>query len=186
VGAVLTQNTNWRNVERAIANLRRAKLVSWRALREVPQSRLAGLIRPAGYFNVKARRLKNLVDWLWTGHGGKLESLKRIPLDEARRELLSVNGVGPETADSILLYALDRPTFVIDAYTKRLLRRHHLIGPKADYDEAKELFERRLPRDARMFNEYHALIVAVAKRHCRTKAQCAGCPLEEFEHDGAR
>jgi endonuclease-3 related protein len=186
VGAVLTQNTNWLNVEKAIVNLRRARLLSWQALREVSPAKLAELIRPAGYFNVKARRLKNLVDWLWSRHAGKLSRLRKAPMAQSREELLSVNGVGPETADSILLYALDHPSFVVDAYTKRVLRRHGVVGSNAGYDDVKGLFELHLPRDVRLFNEYHALIVAVAKKHCRSTAKCKGCPLELFEHDAAR
>jgi len=183
IGAILTQNTNWRNVERAIENLRRSGLVDWTALRDVPLRKLADLIRPAGYYNVKARRLKNFVAWLWTSHGGSLEGLGRLPLGEARHQLLAVSGIGPETADSILLYALGRPTFVVDAYTRRILRRHGMIEDGADYDRVKAVCESRLPRDERLFNEYHALIVAVGKRHCRRRAQCAGCPLEGFSHD---
>lgn len=183
IGAILTQNTNWQNVEKAIAQLRAAGLIDWAALRDVAIERLAELIRPAGYYNVKARRLKNFVNWLWTSYDGELGKLCAVPLERLREELLSVNGVGPETADSILLYALERPSFVVDAYTARLARRHRMIDENADYESLKAMFEDHLPSDATLFNEYHALIVAVGKRHCKTRAQCKGCPLEGFDHD---
>jgi endonuclease-3 related protein len=182
VGAILTQNTNWKNVERAIVNLRGANCLSWEALRDIEVERLAELIRPAGYYNVKARRLKNLVTWLWERHGGDFDGLARRSVEAVRAELLSINGIGPETADSIVLYALDMPTFVVDAYTARVAGRHGLIDGDADYHDLKALLEDRLPPDAKLFNEYHALLVAVAKRHCRTRPVCDGCPLERFEH----
>lgn len=183
IGAILTQNTNWQNVEKAIAQLRAAGLIDWAALRDVAIERLAELIRPAGYYNVKARRLKNFVNWLWASYEGELGKLCAVPLARLREELLSVNGVGPETADSILLYALERPSFVVDAYTARLARRHRMIDENADYESLKAMFEDHLPSDAMLFNEYHALIVAVGKRHCKSRAQCEGCPLERFDHD---
>ncbi len=183
IGAILTQNTNWRNVEKAIAQLRASRLLDWKALRDVPVERLAEMIRPAGYYNVKANRLKNFAAWLWEYYGGDLGRLRDVPLERLREELLSVNGIGRETADSILLYALDKPSFVVDAYTARLARRHRLIDDDADYESLKALFEDHLPTDVKTFNEYHALIVAVGKRHCKTRARCEGCPLERFEHD---
>lgn len=183
IGAILTQNTNWQNVEKAIAQLRASRMIDWAALRDVATERLAELIRPAGYYNVKAKRLKNFVAWLWENYGGKLDRLRDVPLERLREELLTVNGIGRETADSILLYALDLPSFVVDAYTARLARRHRLIDEDADYEGLKALFEDHLPTDVAMFNEYHALIVAVGKRHCKPKARCEGCPLERFEHD---
>jgi endonuclease-3 related protein len=158
-------------------------MIDWAALRDVAIGRLAELIRPAGYYNVKARRLKNYVTWLWEHYGGDLTRLRDVPLERLREEMLSVNGIGRETADSILLYALNRPSFVVDAYTARLARRHRLIDEDADYERLKALFEDALPADERLFNEYHALIVAVGKRHCKSKAKCADCPLERFEHD---
>jgi endonuclease-3 related protein len=182
VGAILTQNTNWKNVERAIANLRDRGMLEWKALHQICVEELAQLIRPAGYYNIKARRLKHFVEWIWTRYGGSLDRLKNKPLPALREELLSINGIGPETADSILLYALNRPSFVVDAYTTRILRRHLLISDGAKYSEVKELFERALPQEPQLFNEYHALIVAVAKKHCRTRATCAGCPLDRFPH----
>ena len=183
IGAVLVQNTNWQNAEKAITRLRDAGMLSWEALYRVPIDELAELIRPAGYYKVKARRLKNLVTWLCERHGGRLENLRDIALPELREQLLAVNGIGPETADSILLYALEHPTFVVDTYTARVARRHGLIDAETDYYQLKSLFEDNLPEDARLFNEYHALLVAVGKRHCRPTARCAGCPLEPFEHE---
>jgi endonuclease-3 related protein len=183
VGAILTQNTNWRNVERALSNLRDAKLLDWKALRDVPAGRLARLIRPAGYYNVKAKRLKHFVAWLWRQHHGDLRLLRMLPLNQLRSELLGIHGIGPETADSILLYALDRPTFVIDAYTRRLAVRHGLVHGNPDYDKLKRYFEDRMPHSAKLYNEYHALVVAVGKKHCRPVARCEGCPLDGFAHD---
>ena len=184
LGAILTQNTNWRNVEKALVQLRQAGLIDWQALREVPVARLAELIRPAGYFNVKAQRLKNFVDWLWRRYEGRLEALLAVPLDRLREALLEVKGIGPETADSILLYALARPSFVVDAYTRRLAVRHGLAAKDdADYEKLKAIFEAELPRETALFNEYHALIVAVGKRHCGPSARCEGCPLSGFPHD---
>lgn len=183
VGAILTQNTNWQNVERAISRLREAGCLDWVRLRDLPENELAELIRPAGYYNVKARRLKNFVRWLWDAHRGDLAELESLPLPMLREELLSINGIGRETADSILLYALGRPTFVIDAYTHRVLQRHRIVDGEADYEAMKELMESALPADAGLFNEYHALFVAVGKAHCRPRARCEGCPLAQFEHD---
>ncbi|MBN2563478.1 MAG: endonuclease III domain-containing protein [Phycisphaerae bacterium] len=183
VGAILTQNTNWRNVERAIAQLRTAGLLDWTALRDVPVEKLAEYIRPAGYYNVKAQRLKGFVTWLWERHDGDLDRLVAMHAMDLRQELLAVKGIGPETADSILLYALDIPTFVVDTYTARVAGRHGLIDGAVGYEELKSLFEDNLPADTRMFNEYHALLVAVGKRHCRPRARCDGCPLDVFQHD---
>jgi endonuclease III related protein len=183
IGAVLVQNTNWQNVEKAITRLREAGLLDWEALYRISTPELAELIRPAGYYKIKARRLKNLVAWLCEQHGGKLENLEDLRLAELREQLLAINGIGPETADSILLYALDRPTFVVDTYTARVVRRHNLIDEDIDYHLLKSLFEDNLPEDQRLFNEFHALLVAVGKKHCRPTAQCSGCPLEAFEHD---
>jgi endonuclease-3 related protein len=183
VGAILTQNTAWANVERAIGNLRRARRLTWRALRDLPEGTLAELIRPSGTYRVKTARLKAFVEELWTHHRGSLDVLLDGDLDDARRRLLGIPGIGPETADAILLYAGRRPTFVVDAYTKRVLRRHHLTDGAAGYEAVRSLFLCALPADAQRYNEYHALLVAVGKRHCRTRAQCAGCPLADLPHD---
>ncbi|GAB4487168.1 MAG: endonuclease III domain-containing protein [Thermodesulfovibrionales bacterium] len=178
VGAILTQNTNWSNVEKTIRNLKSARALSCRRLHEMPVRRLASLIRPAGYFNVKAHRLKNFVDVLVSRYGGSMKRMAKTDPAKIRDELLAVNGIGPETADSIILYALGRPVFVIDAYTKRIFSRHKLLNPEAAYDAYQELFHENLERDVSLYNEYHALLVRLAKVHCRTKPLCAGCPLE--------
>lgn len=177
VGAVLVQNTAWRNVERAIANLRREELLDIVRLYEVEPTRLETLIQPAGYFRVKAQRLRNLLAMLVSEHGGSLDSLFALPLDVAREQLLGVSGVGPETADSILLYAGNLPKFVVDAYTRRVLLRHGWLAPPAKYEQMQKLFESRLPPDAMLYNEYHALIVRLGYEFCRAKPRCEGCPL---------
>ena len=182
VGAILTQNTAWRNVERAIANLRAAGLLVPEKLRRIKRARLAKLIRSAGYFNVKAERLGAFLDWFFGAYGGDLRRMDRTPTMVLREELLAVRGVGRETADSILLYALKRPVFVIDAYTRRIVRRHGLAAGDEDYDELRALFEDNLPRQVQLYNEYHALIVAAGKNHCGPKTRCDGCPLEAFPH----
>ncbi len=182
VGAILTQNTNWQNVERAIANLKEAGVLSPEALYNLPEEMLAEMIRPAGYFRVKARRLKNFIRFLMERHQGDLDSLFSLPLDEARQQLLGVSGIGPETADSILLYAGGLPTFVIDAYTRRILLRHGLATEDLSYEDLREMFMRHLPQDPQLYNEYHALLVAAGKRFCRPqKPRCETCPLKDIE-----
>ena len=199
IGAILTQNTAWRNVERAIANLKRANCLTWAAIRRTSLTRLAALIQPSGTYRVKAARLKTFVKHLWDHHNGSLASLCDGDLDEARRRLLAINGIGPETADAILLYAGKRPTFVVDAYTRRILRRHFVTDSRADdvasgapagrrgYESVRRLFHEtfspQTTKTVRLYNEYHALLVAVGKRHCRTRAQCEGCPLADLPHD---
>lgn len=178
VGAILTQNTNWSNVEKAIANLKKNKALNPRALHEMPQDSLALLIKPAGYFNVKAKRLKNFISLLVNEYHGSMTRMEKEGLIAMRKKLLSVNGIGPETADSILLYALSKPVFVIDAYTKRVLSRHNILAHDASYDIFQDLFHSKLREDIGLFNEYHALLVRLAKENCRTKPLCAGCPLE--------
>jgi endonuclease-3 related protein len=182
VGAILTQNTNWKNVEKAIENLRREGFLDPVRLRRLPRERLSELIRPAGYYNVKAERLSNLLEVFVDGFGGSLERFFDGSVSALRERLLAVKGVGRETADSIILYAAGKPTFVVDAYTYRVVTRHNLIFETADYDELKSLFEDNLPLDAALFNEYHALIVCVGKNFCKKTALCAGCPLERFPH----
>lgn len=183
VGAILTQNTNWRNVERAIQRLRDAGALDWPRLNALTHAELAELIRPAGTYNVKARRLKNFVEFFYSRYGGDWNRLAGIQTDRLREELLGVAGIGRETADAILLYALGRPNFVVDAYTRRIFVRHHLVDLEADYEIIKALVEEGLPGDANRFNEMHALLVKVGKLHCRPRALCAGCPLECFPHD---
>jgi len=181
-GAILTQNTSWTNVEKAIANLKSAGRLSPEALHRIELSRLAELIRPAGYYNIKAKRLKNFLEWLFDSYDGNLAHLESVATNRLREELLAITGIGRETADSILLYALERPIFVVDAYTARITVRHGLIEPDADYEQLRELFEANLPQDTRLFNEYHALLVRTGKEFCRPKARCPGCPLEKLPH----
>jgi endonuclease III related protein len=177
VGAILTQNTNWVNVEKAIANLKRKGCLSPAALRDIPVVSLAELIRPAGYFNVKSERLKDFIQWLFKNYGGSVEGMAGANLSKLREELLGVRGIGPETADSILLYACGKPSFVVDAYTKRLLAGLGLISGREGYEEVRSLFMDNLPRDVPLYNEFHALIVQHAKDHCRKRPICLGCPL---------
>lgn len=178
VGAILTQNTNWGNVEKAIANLKAAKLLSPRKLYALPERRLAALIRPSGYYNIKAKRLRALLKMLCEKYGGSLKRVFRLPLAGLREELLSVNGIGEETADSIVLYAAEKPTFVVDAYTRRILSRHGLCQPGAAYSEVKQIFESKLKPDVKLYNEYHALLVRLGKMLCRARNPlCDKCPL---------
>lgn len=181
VGAILTQNTAWVNVERAMANLRQERLLTPRGLERVPFARLARLVRPSGYFRQKAKKLKAFVQFLREKFAGSLERMFRTPTTELREQLLGVHGIGPETADSILLYAGNHAIFVVDAYTKRILLRHGLAGETAGYEEIRHLFESALPRDARLFNEFHALLVNVGKNWCRAKdPRCSECPLGPY------
>uniref|UniRef100_UPI0040289AB9 endonuclease III domain-containing protein n=2 Tax=Candidatus Tripitaka californicus TaxID=3367616 RepID=UPI0040289AB9 len=181
VGAVLTQNTNWGNVERAIKNLKSAGKLSPEGLHKTKLPELAQLIRPAGYFNVKAKRLKNLIGWFFENYNGSLKEMFSEKLDPLREGLLSVKGIGRETADSILLYAGDTPSFVVDAYTYRVLSRHLLIPEDSTYEEIKSFFEDNLPRDVQLYNEYHALLVKVGKDYCKPRnPRCRECPLGEL------
>ena len=182
VGAILTQNTNWNNVEKAIKNLKDNNCLTLEAINEQSKTELADLIKPAGYFNIKADRLQNLTKWLAQNARGDLDDFKSWSLSELREQLLGIKGIGPETADSILLYAFDQPTFVIDTYTYRILTRHGLIEPEADYHELQEYCISQLEPDIQLYNEFHALIVQVGKNHCKPKAKCQGCPLEHMPH----
>jgi len=175
VGAVLTQNTAWLNVERAIANLKKAKALSPQAIVAAHPRRLAAWLKPSGYFNVKAQRLKAMCRWLI--EQGGVRKLAKIPTAELREALLAVYGVGPETADDILLYAFERPVFVIDAYTRRIFQRLGLIEGSEDYEVLRKMFEHTLEADVPLFNEYHALIVVHAKDVCKTKPLCGQCCL---------
>jgi endonuclease-3 related protein len=177
VGAILTQNTAWSNVEKAICALKQAGIMSPDSLHGCDPEKLARLIRPAGYFNVKSRRLKDFTAWLSLNHHGSLERMFAGNWQKLRTELLQVRGIGPETADSILLYAGNKPSFVVDAYTRRLFRRLGLLPETAGYDQTRDLFMSTLPEDVRLFNEYHAQIVEQCKRFCRSKPLCSGCPL---------
>ncbi|MDP8230116.1 MAG: endonuclease III domain-containing protein [Candidatus Gorgyraea atricola] len=184
VGAILTQNTSWANVEKAIANLKKAKALDLKQLSRTPKKRLAGLIRPAGYYNIKADRLKNFLTFLDSAHKNSLEKMLRQNTRVLRNELLSINGIGPETADSILLYAGKKPVFVVDAYTKRIFSRHRYINEDADYDQVQRLFMENLAPNVRLFNEFHALIVELGKNVCKSKKPlCGKCPIRRERHD---
>ena len=187
IGAILTQNTAWTNVEKAMTNLKRARLLSPDALNRVTEKRLALSIRPSGYFNLKAKKLKAFARFLFDKHHGKLSHLFKQDTAQLREELLAVYGIGPETADSIILYAAHQPVFVVDAYTRRIFARLGLVSDEVTYDEMQRLFMRHLPHDEPMFNEYHALIVALGKDICRkTKPKCSECPLVEVCEMGQR
>ncbi len=178
VGAILTQNTNWGNVERAITSLRAADALKPERISQIPLKRLRSLIRSSGFFNQKAARLKAFSRFLVDRYGGRVGKLRREETAKLRGELLALDGIGPETADSMLLYALGKPVFVIDAYTRRVFSRHGYLSEKHGYADWQGLFEENLPRDARLYNEYHALIVKLAKEHCRKRPECGGCPLK--------
>ncbi|MDY0169981.1 MAG: endonuclease III domain-containing protein [Thermoguttaceae bacterium] len=185
VGAVLTQNTNWQNVEKAIRNLREADLLEPAALYAVPVEELEELLRPAGYFRVKARRLRSLLAFLMDRYGGSLDAMFATGVATLREELLALNGIGPETADSILLYAGGMPVFVVDAYTHRILSRHGWIELEADYHQIQDVLQSSLPDDPALFNEFHALLVYIGKHYCRKRApQCQDCPLRDMLPEG--
>lgn len=177
VGAILTQNTSWKNVEKAIAHLKSKRRLTPRRLLQLSHSRLASLIRPAGYFNVKARRLKNFLKFLDERYRGSLEEMFRTPLSRLREELLGVNGIGPETADSILLYAAQKPSFVVDAYTRRVFSRHRYLKGDESYSEVQALLAGLLPKSLPLYNDYHAQIVEVGKDYCKRIPRCDSCPL---------
>lgn len=181
VGAILTQAVAWRNVERAIGNLKREGLLDPFRLDQTPEERLAELVRPALYYRQKAKRLKAVTSLLVREFGGSVERMLAGETAEVRRLLLSIPGIGPETADSILLYAGSHPIFVVDAYTRRLFHRMGVWGPAPTYEAMQALFHRELPADVQLFNEYHALIVAVGHHYCRaSRPRCRQCPLAEI------
>ena len=182
VGAILTQNTSWKNVEKAIERLKAKGLLVPARIHDISESSLASLIRPSGYFRIKAKRLKAFVNFLFEKYGGDLKKMKKTGLIQLRRELLGVNGIGPETADSILLYGLKKPIFVVDAYTRRILSRHDIVSEKASYDEIQRLFMDHLLHDEERFNEYHALLVHLGKNVCKKRPDCERCPLKGIGH----
>jgi endonuclease-3 related protein len=190
IGAILTQNTAWTNVEKAIANLRAAGALTAAALAALTPETVQALIRPAGFFRQKGARLQSLAVLVARDCAGDIGHLCAGPLDTARRRLLAQPGIGPETADSILLYAAHRPTFVVDAYTRRICSRLGVLDARAGYDAVRALFMQALPADAALFNEYHALLVTLAKQHCRKRQpDCPGCPLRSscrFAEQGQR
>jgi endonuclease-3 related protein len=180
-GAILTQNTNWKNVELAIGGLKAHGMLEPHRINAATKRRLANVIRPAGFFNQKAEYLKGYCRYYVSRHGAVVGRMKAVRTRPLREELLSLKGIGPETADSILLYALGKPVFVIDAYTRRIFSRHGILHERAPYHDWQEFFTARLPRRARLCNEYHALIVRLAKEHCRSKPDCSDCPLKDLK-----
>jgi len=179
VGAILTQNTSWANVEKAIKNLKNNKLLTPDKLYRLHPKKLALLIRPAGYYNIKAKRLKNFLEFFINHYRGSVKKISQKTSKALRQQLLCVNGIGPETADSILLYALNKPVFVVDAYTKRIFLRHKLIKDSGSYAQVQDLFMRNLKPSAKLFNEYHALLVKLGKDFClKNKPKCNICPLK--------
>jgi endonuclease-3 related protein len=177
VGAILVQNTAWTNVERTIEGLKGRRLLSFRALNRLSEPRLAPLLRSSGTFRVKARRLRAFVDFLASEYGGRVEAMRSEDPSALRRKLLAVPGIGPETADSIVLYAAGHPAFVVDAYTRRVFTRLGLLRGDESYLEVQRLFEENLPREAALYNDYHAQIVRLGKDFCRARPRCPHCPL---------
>lgn len=183
LGAILTQNTSWNNVEKAIHNLKNLDLISVEKLNQLRTDELAELIRPSGYYNQKAIKIKNFIIFLSENYQGKLENMLEEEAWVLRNKLLQIKGIGPETADSILLYSANKPIFVIDAYTHRIFSRHALVPEQTNYNEMQEIFMDSLEKNVELFNEYHALIVKVGKEHCKKqKPICTGCPLESDPH----
>jgi len=178
VGAILTQNTSWNNVEKAIAVLHKHKLLSPVKLDKLRNSKLSRLIRPAGYYNIKAKRLKNFLKFFLKKYGGDTGLMRKGDVSSLRQELLSVNGIGNETADSILLYALGKPVFVVDAYTRRIFSRHKFFRDGLDYQTVQDFFEKNTVPSVKLYNEFHALIVKLGKDYClKNKPRCTICPL---------
>jgi len=181
VGAILTQNTSWRNVEKAIQKLKNKGVLNAEGIHQLRKSQLAPLIRSSGYYRIKAERLKAFVDFLFENYDGNINRMGKERLKTLRAKLLKVNGIGPETADSILLYGLKKPIFVVDAYTKRVLLRHGMISESASYGEIQRLFMNHLPHNKRLFNEYHALLVHLGKTLCKKVPRCDICPIKGVE-----
>ena len=180
VGAVLTQNTSWRNVEKAIANMKDRRIMDLTRLAEIDERELADIIRSAGFYNVKSRRLKAFIVDFHGRFNGTIEGTAAMTTRALRNYLLNISGIGPETADSILLYALERPLFVVDAYTKRFLKNHRILVGGGDYHEVQRFFVDNLPENIYIFNEFHALIVRLCQQHCKKKPDCTRCPLAGF------
>ena len=178
VGAVLTQNTSWKNVEKAIGNMKNEGVLDVEKLYEINTEKLGEIIRSSGFFNIKSKRLKNIINVIYNKYNATIENISNTDTNTLRSLLLTVNGVGPETADSILLYALNRPVFVVDAYTKRFLKNHNLYNCDGDYHDIQKFFMDNLKPDVYIFNEFHALIVCLCQIHCRKVPICSGCPLE--------
>ena len=185
VGAILTQNTAWTNVEKAIGNIKRANALNVEKLLAFPDTRVAKMLKPSGYFNIKTKRLKSFLRFYKDAFGAQVSRMKCMDLPQLREQLLGVNGIGPETADSILLYALEKPIFVVDAYTKRIFSRLGLIAPDLDYQGVQAFFMNHLKSDTALFNDYHAQIVQLGKDICKkTKPRCVVCPLSDLCRHG--
>lgn len=184
VGAVLTQNTAWTNVEKAIANLKRERLLTPRAILTCPTAVLERALTPSGYFRVKTKRLRSFCDYLVQQYGGQMARMARQPLESLRPELLGVDGIGPETADDILLYACGKVVFVVDAYTRRIFSRHGLVAPDVSYEDLRAFFERHVEPDLHTYKEYHGLIVWTGKDFCRREPKCGECPLAPILRKG--
>lgn len=184
VGAILTQNTNWQNVSKAIERLKKEKLLDVKALWQIEEEKLGQRIRSCGYFNLKARRLKHFIRFFYLNYGGSTEKMFNQDWRSLREELLHINGIGPETADSILLYAGEKPVFIIDNYTRRIFQRHKLIPPNESYNQIQEYFMKYLPSNHSLYNEFHAQIVMVGKTYCKPRSpNCRDCPLSTFENN---
>jgi endonuclease-3 related protein len=183
VGAILTQNTSWRNVEKAIQCLKEKGVLSSEGIHQLGKSQLASLIKSSGYYRIKADRLKAFVNYLFEDYSGNIKRMRKEELETLRQKLLRVKGIGPETADSILLYGLGKPIFVVDAYTKRVLLRHEMISEKASYGEIQRLFMDHLPHDEKLFNEYHALFVHLGKTVCKKTPRCDICPIKGIRRE---
>jgi len=186
VGAILTQNTSWKNVEKAIQRLKEKGVLNGEGIHRLKKSGLESLIRSSGFYRLKAERLKAFVDFLFKEYADDLEKMGREALEVLRTQLLNVKGIGPETADSILLYGLRKPIFVVDAYTKRVLSRHGIVSERASYEEIQKLFMDHLPHSEKLFNEYHALFVHLAKKACKKHEECDTCPLKSIAHGAKR
>ena len=178
IGAILTQNTAWKNVEKAISELKKRNLLSISALDAVELAELASVIRSSGYYNQKAKKIKHFIRYLIENYGGSLQEMEKVSVETLRQELLQINGIGAETADSILLYALNKPTFVIDAYTHRIFQRHQWTKGRVNYEELRQFFLQHLPQDLYVYNEFHALIDYVGHHFCRREPNCEICPLK--------
>lgn len=180
LGAILTQNTNWQNVARVIGALKAEGLLDPVVLGEMPEGELARRFRPAGYYNIKAQRVKNFLAFFAERFGNSMENMAAEAWEALRDELLGLKGIGPETADSILLYALHQPTFVVDTYTFRILSRHGLVADPCSYDELQQVFMDHLTPQVSLYQEFHALLVRLGKEFCRPQPRCVGCPLENW------
>ncbi len=182
LGAILTQNTSWLNVEKAIANIKKHRLLHPRKMDKIPLAKLAKLIRPAGYYNVKAKRIKYFLRFLSGYCRMNIAEMSKKDVLTLRQDLLKVNGIGQETADSILLYALNKPVFVVDAYTKRILACHKLAKEDSTYEDIQRIFMQNLKSNVKLFNEYHALLVRLGKDYClKNKPKCSLCPLKQLK-----